>query len=87
MLGQSGNLTIHRRMSMLTIHSLQFKVHGKPAVPVESVEDAAEKWNRYRLAMGAQGLGCSDIGNGGVVRSGNDVVAKISYNGRIWAGE
>ena len=70
-------------MNLVTVESLTFKIHGKQAVPVLSVEDAAEKWNKYRLTMGAQGFGCSDIGNGGIVRSGKTIIAKISYNGRV----
>lgn len=68
--------------------ALTFKMHRKPAVAVLSVEDAAAKWNAYREAMADQGVGCSrngGIGNGGIVREGKKIVARISYNGRIWS--
>lgn len=58
-----------------------FKVHGKPAVQVQSVEDAAAKWSQYRDRTEA---GCSEIGNGGIVREDGKIVARVSYNGRIW---
>ena len=68
--------------------SLTFKIHGKPAVAVLSVMDAARKWESYRMAhMMNGGGGCSEIGNGGIVRDGKKIVAKISYNGRIWVDE
>ncbi len=66
---------------------LTFKIHRKPAVPVLSVADAAAKWDAYRMAeMENGGGGCSEIGNGGIVRAGKQIVARISYNGRIWEG-
>lgn len=71
--------------------TLLFKIHGKPSVPVLSVADAAAKWEKYRMAeMETGGGGCSQIGNGGTVYGtkngrGCHVVARISYNGRIWS--
>ena len=68
------------------IEGLTFKIHRKPAVPVASVADAAAKWNAYlhALAQNMEECGCSHVGNGGIVRDGKKIVAKISYNGRIW---
>ncbi len=60
-----------------------FKIDGKPAVPVQSVADAAAKWEQYRDRTGA---GVSEIGNGGTVYQGGRKVATVSYNGRIWEG-
>ena len=68
-----------------TLPSLTFKMRGKPAVQVLSVPEAVEKWNAYVMAqMVAGGGGCSQVGNGGIVRDGKKIVAKISYNGRVW---
>lgn len=68
------------------VEGLTFKIHRKPAVPVASVADAAAKWCIYRetLAQSGEEYGCSQIGNGGIVRQGKKIVARISYNGRIW---
>jgi hypothetical protein len=74
-----------KAMELANAQSLMFKIKGKPAVPVISVADAAKKWDDYRMASMMQGGGgCSQIGNGGIVRDGKKIVAKISYNGRIW---
>ena len=66
--------------------TLLFKMHRKPAVPVLSVADAAAKWAQYRDASME---GVSKLGNGGTVYGtkngrGCHVIARISYNGRIW---
>ena len=68
------------------VEGLTFKIHRKPAVPVASVADAAAKWNAYlsALAQNMEDYGCSKVGNGGIVRQGKKIVARISYNGRIW---
>jgi hypothetical protein len=51
-------------------------------VRVPSVEFASRKWTEFRQETNA---GNSEIGNGVEVRDGNDnVVARVSYNGRIW---
>jgi hypothetical protein len=61
---------------------------NKRRAVVQSVEDAAAKWVAYRSAeLMNGGGGCSEIGNGGTVYAGAAVVARISYNGRIWVGE
>lgn len=76
---------MNRNQTPATISSLTFKVRGKPTVPVLSVADAAHKWEQYRMAqIIAGGGGCSQIGNGGIVREGGKIIARISYNGRIW---
>lgn len=64
---------------------LTVKYRGK-TYQVESVEAAAEKWGEFRhAAMCAGGGGCSQIGNGLAVRDADGrIVAKISYNGRVW---
>ena len=67
-------------MNLQTTPSLTFKISGKPRVPVLSVADAAAKWGAYRDQSGG---GVSEIGNGGIVRDGEKIVAKVSYNGRI----
>lgn len=72
-------------VNVIEASRLLFKISGKPCVAVLSVEDAAAKWDKYRLACGAAGLGCSDIGNGGVVYDGRKIVARISYNGQMWS--
>jgi hypothetical protein len=61
---------------------------NKRRAVVQSVEDAAAKWVAYRSAeLMNGGGGCSEIGNGGAVYVGSAIVARISYNGRIWVGE
>ena len=67
---------------------LMFKPNKRslPSVQVESIEDAARKWEQYRYAMVIAGNGgVSQIGNGGTVYSTQGVLARISYNGRIAA--
>lgn len=65
---------------------LMFKPQVGETVRVESVEDAARKWEEYRARTGG---GVSEIGNGGVVygtsKSGKGckVFARIAYNGKI----
>jgi hypothetical protein len=55
---------------------------GRYRAEVASVEDARARWEAFRDASGA---GASKIGNGlTVVDEGGEVVALISYNGRIW---
>lgn len=68
--------------------ALMFKPNKRslPSVQVESIEDAARKWERYRYAMVIAGNGgVSQIGNGGTVYSTQGILARISYNGRIAA--
>jgi hypothetical protein len=60
--------------------SLAFRWAGR-STPVQSVEDAARKWHEFREAT-AEGV--SQIGNGGeVVNERGEVIARISYNGRV----
>lgn len=61
------------------------KFRGK-TYPVESVEAAAAKWDEFRdTAIRAGGGGVSEIGNGLAVRDEHGaLVAKVSYNGRVW---
>lgn len=74
-------------MNLQQVEVFTFKINRKPAVQVASVEDAAAKWDAYRMAeIYNGGGGCSEIGNGGIVRQGKKIVARISYNGRIWEG-
>ena len=68
-------------MNLIPTSGLTFKIHRKPAVPVASVADAAAKWSQYRDETMK---GVSQIGNGGIVRDGKRIVARVSYNGRIW---
>lgn len=64
---------------------LTVKYRGK-TYPVESVEAAAAKWEEFRhAAICAGGGGVSEIGNGvAVCDESGAIVAKVSYNGRIW---
>ncbi len=62
-----------------------FKIAKHAPVAVESVADARRKWNEFvRRESEMGGGGCSEVGNGGIVRQGKKIVAKISYNGRVW---
>lgn len=48
-----------------------------------TLQDLSAKWSQMR---DASGCGVSEIGNGGNVLNDNGKrVAKISYNGRVWA--
>lgn len=61
--------------------TLFFRCNGR-TVEVASVNDAARKWAAFRDATGA---GASEIGNGGeVIDERASVVARISYNVRVW---
>lgn len=65
-----------------------FVVRGRDRLPVDSVEDAATKWEEFRDAVEDEGPGAggvSTLGNGlRVERADGTEVARISYNGRIW---
>lgn len=65
--------------------SLTVKYKGR-TYPVASLEDAAAKWEQFRLAeIYKGGGGCSQIGNGVTVRdSSGRIVGRVSYNSRIW---
>lgn len=55
---------------------------GGKSYPVDSLEDAAEKWSQFRDTSGA---GASEVGNGvSVVDAAGNEVGRVSYNGRIW---
>lgn len=59
-----------------------FVVRGSQRFPVESIEDASEKWETFRDTTGA---GASQIGEGAtIVDQDGKEIARISYNGRIW---
>lgn len=59
-----------------------FVTFGGKIYPVDSVEDAAAKWNVFREESSG---GASEIGNGvQVTNAAGKVIAEISYNGRIW---
>lgn len=69
---------------MQVAESLSVKYHGK-TYPVASLADAAAKWDAFRFAAACAGDGCSKVGNGVTVRNGaGKIVAKVSYNGRLW---
>ena len=68
-------------MNLIPTSNLTFKIDGKPTVAVLSVADAAAKWSKYRDELTE---GVSKIGNGGIVRDGKRIIARVSYNGRIW---
>lgn len=62
-----------------------FVTFGAKKFEVQSMEDAAAKWNAYRDRTGA---GCSEIGNGVEVHDeAGLLVGSVSYNGRIWGPE
>jgi hypothetical protein len=64
-------------------HPLTVTFAGK-TYPVQSLEDAAEKWAEFRDRATKEGAGgVSDLGNGVDVMQGDTVVARVSYNGRI----
>lgn len=61
--------------------SLSVEFGGK-TYPVESVEDALQKWVKFQETAGA---GVSQVGNGVEVKDQTGkVVGRISYNGRAW---
>lgn len=65
-----------------TVRQQLFVQRGDKRFPVESLEDAATKWDQFRDATGA---GVSDIGSSTrVVDQDGKEVARISYNGRVW---
>ena len=58
---------------------------GGKTYPVESINDAQEKWIAFRDETGE---GVSKVGNGIRITDGaGRFVARISYNGRVWDGE
>jgi 2'-5' RNA ligase len=58
---------------------------GSKRHPVESVADAQAKWTEFRDKSGA---GVSQVGNGvRVTDETGKLVARISYNGRVWDKE
>jgi hypothetical protein len=60
---------------------------GRERFPVVSLEDASRIWRTFvdRIESTTGESGCSQIGNGyRVVNAKNKLVARISYNGRIW---
>jgi len=59
---------------------LTVRFRGK-TYSVDSVEAASDLWCDFR---DASGLGASKIGSNLPVMRGREVVARISYNGRIW---
>ncbi len=63
---------------------LVLQLHGEPPmkVPVFTLEGAQEKFEKWR---DEQGLGARDLGeHAGEVLEGRVVIARISYNGRIF---
>ncbi len=50
---------------------------------VKSIEDAQDKWNQFRQRSAQAGGGARDIGNGVEVKRGDEVLGRISYNGRF----
>lgn len=53
--------------------------------PVESLEDASNKWSQARDVSVRQGGGGSAIGGGvRIVDQSGKEVARVSYNGRVW---
>jgi hypothetical protein len=67
-----------------------FNLNGK-WVPVGTLDEARRLWCEYRdTADGANGggLGASDMKRGcGEYREGGVMVARVSYNGRMWAAD
>jgi hypothetical protein len=63
-----------------------YAVRGGMKFPVDSLEDAAAKWDSFVQAAGQQGhAGVSVVGNGvDVVDQDGRPVGRVSYNGRIW---
>lgn len=62
-----------------------FVTFGGQRYPVESIEDAQRKWEQFRDASVG---GVSEIGNGVEVMDGaGRVVARVAYNGRLFAGD
>jgi hypothetical protein len=51
------------------------------AQQLKILKAAQAKWNAKR---DASGKGVSQIGNGVVVRDGNIIIGRVSYNGRMW---
>ena len=66
----------------LRLFAIRSPFFGNKKYPVESVEDARNRWEALREQSG---LGCSVIGNGvTVVDEQGEFIASISYNGRVW---
>ncbi|MEO8411060.1 MAG: hypothetical protein ABI478_10850 [Propionivibrio sp.] len=63
-----------------------YAVRNGRRAPVASVNDAADKWEAFRMAcIRKGGGGVSQIGNGlNVVDRHGAFLARVSYNGRIW---
>lgn len=60
---------------------MEIRINRK-AHTVASYAEARRLWEEYRDSTGA---GYSEIGNGAVVTHEGQPVARVSYNGRIWA--
>lgn len=58
---------------------LTFRFDGR-SLEVASVAMAVECWTQHRESSGG---GVSEIGNGGTVRRGRILVARVAYNGRV----
>ena len=85
--GKDSDAQSAERAALIARRSAQdglvFKVRGKKLFyAVQSVADAVQKWNEYRTRCLMTGAGPAEFGYGGIVRSGNRIVAKIAYNGR-----
>jgi len=67
-----------------------FNLNGK-WVPVKTLDEARKVWIAFRdTADGENGgmFGASDMKRGcGEYREGGVVVARVSYNGRMWAAD
>ena len=55
---------------------------GGNKVPVASFKEASQKWRAYRdeEGIGASGM----VRHDGDIVQGGKVVARVSYNGRVW---
>lgn len=71
-------------MSAIPTREAQMEVSiGGKRVPVESLREASLKWRAYR---DANGIGASTMrAHDGKVFRGRKLVARVNYNGRVWA--
>lgn len=65
-----------------TLQVLRSAVGNSPVTPFETLNQASAL---YRAFIAKNGFGASEAGEC-VIRDGAKVVARISYNGKVWAG-
>lgn len=74
------NLKETRILNLQVIRSAAGK---SPMIPIGTLNDASAI---YREFIESNGFGASEAGQCLITR-GNEVVAHVSYNGKVWAGK